>query len=70
MPPITNSPPTRLNDSDDAIDGVVFTGGAVVHSEQVPNPFIHIMLNHFFRMPYLSDYKYKTSNSYDFGFKD
>ena len=55
---------------DDPIDGVVFVGGAVVHQEQVPNPFIHIMLNHFFRMPYLTDYKYKTSNAYNLGFKD
>ena len=59
-----------LNSSDDPIDGVVYTGAVVVHAEQVPNPFIHIMLNHFFRMPYLSDYKYKTSTAYDLGYKD
>ena len=59
-----------LNSSDDPIDGVVYTGAIVVHAEQVPNPFIHIMLNHFFRMPYLPDYKYKTSTAYDLGYKD
>ena len=59
-----------LRSTDDPISGVVFSGSAVVLQTQIPNPFIHIMLNHFFRMPYMSDYKYRTSKTFDLGFKD